>query len=120
MARYWVTAPVESKPAELFHKVWQFDLAQNVISIGWGQLGDITGMTREELAEAVASTYPEKPSQTKGLYTNMLWAFYREMLPGDYVIARRGRKMLAGIGKITGPVAYAPGRNLHVQHPGFI
>jgi len=32
MPRYWVMAPVESKPADIFDKVWQFDLAQNVIS----------------------------------------------------------------------------------------
>ena len=120
MPRYWVMAPVESKPPELFDKVWQFDLTQNVISIGWKQIGDVTGMTRDELAEAVASTYPHKPSQTKGLYTNMLWSFYHEMLPGDYVIARRGRKTLAGVGKITGYAVYSPGKNQHIHHPGFI
>lgn len=120
MPRYWVMAPVESKPTELFDKVWQFDLAQNVISIGWKQLGNVTAMTRDELSEAVAITYPDKPSQTKGLYTNMLWAFYHEMLPGDYVIARRGRKTLAGIGKVKGAAIFSPGRNQYVEHPGFL
>ncbi|MDD2390366.1 MAG: endonuclease NucS [Desulfobacterales bacterium] len=120
MPRYWVMAPVQSKPSGLFDAVWQFDRDQNVISIGWSQLGDVTGITREELAESVSAAYPGKPSQTKGLYTNMLWAFYHEMLPGDYVIARRGRKTLAGVGRITGPAAYAPARNSHVEHPGFI
>jgi len=72
MPRYWVMAPVESKPPELFDKVWQFDLAHRVISMGWKQLGDISQIGRDELAEAVASTYPDKPSQTKALYTNML------------------------------------------------
>ena len=33
MPRYWVIAPVDSKPPELFDKVWQFDLANNRISI---------------------------------------------------------------------------------------
>lgn len=113
-------APVGSKPPELFDMVWQFDLAQNLISIGWKDLGDVTAMTRDELAEAVATTYDDKPSQTKGLYTNMLWAFYHEMRPGDFVVARRGRKTLAGVGKITGPAVYAPGRNSHVEHSGFL
>jgi predicted Mrr-cat superfamily restriction endonuclease len=79
MPRYWVMAPVESKPSGLFDAVWQFDRDQNVISIGWSQLGDVTGMTNEELAQAVSTAYPEKPPQTKGLYTNMLWAFYHEL-----------------------------------------
>lgn len=120
MPRYWIMAPVESKPPDLFDRVWQFDLTHNVISIGWVQLGDVAAMTRDELAEAVATTYADKPSQTKGLYTNMLWAFYHEMRPGDFVVARRGRKTLAGVGKITGPAVYAPGRNTHVEHPGFL
>ncbi len=120
MPRYWVMAPVESKPQNLFDAVWQFDRDQNVISIGWSELGDITSMTRGELAQSVAATYPDKPLQTKGLYTNMLWAFYHEMLPGDYVIARRGRKTLAGVGRIAGPATYAPGRNSYVGHPGFL
>ena len=33
MPRYWLIAPVRAQPPELFDKVWQFDLANNVISI---------------------------------------------------------------------------------------
>ncbi len=72
MPRYWVIAPVESKPPELFDKVWQFDLANNVISIGWSELGDVSKLSREELQRAVALKYPDKPPQTHGLYANML------------------------------------------------
>lgn len=120
MSRYWVMAPVQSKPAELFDKVWQFDLAQNVISIGWDQLGDVTAMTIDELGEAVATTFPDKPSQTKGLITNMIWAFYHEIRPGDYIVARRGRKTLASVGEVTGTATYDPGKNPYIHHPGFI
>jgi len=67
MPRFWVIAPVESKQPELFDKVWQFDLANSLISIGWKQLGDVSKIGREELAGAVASTYPEKPPATKAL-----------------------------------------------------
>jgi len=61
-------APVESKPIDLFDKVWHFDLAQKVISIGWKQLGDVTAMTRDELSEAVARTYSNKPCQTVAVH----------------------------------------------------
>jgi len=120
MPRYWVIAPVESKPPELFEKVWQFDLANNVISIGWKQLGDVSRMSREELSEAVASAYPDRPPQTKGLYANMIWAFYREIGLGDFVIARRGRKTLAAVGSVSGSAVYAPGKNPAHGHPNFL
>jgi restriction system protein len=118
MPRYWVIAPVESKNAELFDKVWQFDVAENLISIGWSELGDISRMDRESLVAAIASTYAGKPATTRGLYANMLWSFYHEVVIGDLVVARRGRKTLAGIGKVVHPAEYFPGKNPFLARPG--
>jgi hypothetical protein len=120
MPRHWIIAPFEVDPPSLFDKVWQFDLANNVISIGWAKLGDVSKMSRQALAEAVASAYPEKPPGTKGLFTNMIWAFYHEIGPNDVVIARRGRKILAAIGKVTRSAVYSPAKNPHVRHPNFL
>lgn len=121
MPRYWVIAPVESKPPENFDKVWQFDVANSLISIGWYQLGDVSTMSRDELSDAVAAAYPDKPPQTKGLYSNMIWAFYHEIAPGDVVIARRGRKILAGVGKVIQSAIYAPAKNpANPGHPNFL
>jgi restriction system protein len=119
MPRYWVIAPVESKNADLFDKVWQFDVTNRVISIGWSELGDISKLDRESLAAAIASTYANKPPTTRGLYANMLWSFYHEVAIGDFVIARRGRKTLEAIGKVVQLAEYAPGKNLLLAPPGY-
>ena len=120
MPRYWIIAPVESKPPELCDKVWQFDLANNLISIGWEQLGDVSKMSREELSAVVASTYPDKPPATEGLYTNMIWVFYHEIAPGDFVMARRGRKILAAVGTVNRSAFYAPGKSPVHRHANFL
>ena len=120
MPRYWVIAPVESKPPELFDKVWEFDLANNLLSIGWKQLGDVFTMSRQQLSEMIAKSYLDKPQQTKGLFVNMIWAFYHEISPGDQIIARRGRKTLAAVGSVTGSPFYSPGKNPVHAHPNFI
>ena len=120
MPRYWVMAPVDSKPPERFNKVWQHDLDNGVVSIGWHELGDVTRMSREQLAAAVASTYPDKPPTTKSLYCNMLWNFYHEIRPGDLLIARRGRKVLAGVGMVTSAAGYSPGKIPLVNHVGIL
>jgi restriction system protein len=119
MPRHWVIAPVESDPKELFDKVWQFDVANNLISIGWSQLGDISKMNREALSDAVAAEYPEKPPQTKALIVNMLWAFYHDISLADFVIARRGRKSLAAVGKVVRTGFYAPGKNPFLSSPDY-
>ena len=120
MPRYWVMAPVQSTPPERFDAVWQYDRDHGVISIGWEQLGDVTAITREDLAQALAAAYPDKPAATISLYKNMLWAFYHEMQPGDFVIARRGTRGLAGVGRIVGPATFGARRHPHVGHSGFI
>ena len=110
MPRYWVIAPVESKPPELFDRVWQFDSANNCISIGWSGLGDISQLSKDALAAKIAKACPAKPAQTKSLITNMNWSFFHEIKPGDIVIARRGRKILAAVGKVTSRATYSPGK----------
>jgi restriction system protein len=120
MTRYWVVAPIEAHPSDVFERVWQFDLANNLISIGWNELGDVSTMNREELAAAVGAKYPDKPLATQSLIANMFWAFFHEITPGDFVIARKGRKTLAGIGRVTGPATYAPGKSPLHRHPNFL
>jgi restriction system protein len=117
MPRYWIIAPVSAESPDLFDKVWQFDLANNFISIGWARLGDVSKMSRQELFEAVASTYPER---AQGLVTNMIWAFYHEIGPGDFVIARRGLKILVAVGKVTQSAVYSPGKIPHIDHANIL
>ena len=118
MQRYWIIAPYRSKDVGFFDKVWQFDQTNNTISIGWSQLGDVSKMDRQTLANAVAQAYPGSPMATKSLFANMIWAFYHEIGLGDIVLARRGRKTLAAVGTVTKTAYYAPGKNPHLSMPG--
>lgn len=120
MSRTWIIAAVESNPPELFDRVWKFDVENHVISIGWRQLEDVSNLDRNGLAERVAETYPQKPLSTQSLYANMLWAFYNEIVVGDRIFARRGRKCLMAVGRVTGPARYAPDFNPHCDHQNFL
>lgn len=119
MTRYWVIAPVESKSPELFDNVWGFDLANDLISIGWDELGDYSMYSRDQLRDKVANTWPDKPPQTLSLIANMLHSFYHEIKPGDVVVARRGRKILAGIGTVIGTAAYRPKVNPYLASDDY-
>ena len=120
MPRYWIIAPRASKPTELFDKVWQFDLANNLISIGWAKLGDVSKMSREQLSEAVALTYPDKPPATKSHRVKTFWDFYHEIAIGDFIIARRGRKTLAAVGKVSRSAFRAPRKHPALDHQNFL
>ncbi len=50
----------------------------------------------------------------------MIWAFYHEIAPGDVVLARRGRKILAGVGTVSETAFYTPEKSSVHSHPSFL
>ena len=112
MPRYWVIAPYEAAKYDFYNTVWQFDQANDTISIGFGQLGDVSNMDRQTLNNNVAQTFPGRR------IAHMIWAFYHEIGLGDIVLARRGRKTLVGVGTVTRTAYYQPGRNPYLAPPG--
>lgn len=117
MPRYWVIAPFSSIEADMFERVWEFDLANGCISIGWSRLGDVSALDRQTLATAVSTAFPDKPQGTRTLIANMLWAFFHEIQPGDIILARRGRRVLAAVGEVVRSGYYALGKNPALAAP---
>jgi len=109
MKRYWVIAPYDADVPEVWEKVWQFDLANEVISIGWKELGDFSSLSESELRAAMQQSYSHTHS------FNMLWNFYHSIQAGDIVIARKGLKKIAGVGTVTKPAYYSQDQNVQAS-----
>jgi restriction system protein len=120
MPRYWIIAPVEADPSDVFDKAWEFDLSHDIISIGWASLGDTSKMSREQLEEAVAAAYPDRPPASKKYIARTIWTFEHEIAIGDWVIARRGLKVREAVGQVSQPAFYEPGKNPVLDHPRFL
>jgi len=119
MPRYWIIAPYENN--ETYESVWKFDLEKRCISIGWHEIGDPSKLSHEELVAAVAKAYSTKPPPTHKLIANMVWAFFHEISPGDVIVARQGKSIVAGVGDVgSQPATYTPKRNPSINHPNFI
>ncbi|MGQ9573178.1 MAG: hypothetical protein ACUVV3_08340 [Dehalococcoidia bacterium] len=103
MARCWVIAPYPSTEQEAFEQVWEYDLRNGVIAIGWRELGDISELTEDQLKARIREVYGDS---NLTLYFNILWRFYHVLEPGDVVVARRGRKTIAAVGSVTGRAFY--------------
>jgi len=64
-----------------------YNLEQNVITIGWSWLGDISKIdNKEELRELQQQVDPEHPNKTSSGYTTKLWQFFDEMEIGDLIV----------------------------------
>lgn len=127
LPRYWVIAPFDVRQPEYWERIWASDLGNNVISIGWAEVGDVLGLDRDGLRAAVDAAYPADPPAVRGLFTRMLWDFCHEIGPGDIVIARRGTRRIAAIGVVTRSAYYdtehdqtlfPPGHGGHPFHIG--
>lgn len=103
MARYWVIAPYLSTEQKAFEQVWEYDLRNGVIAIGWRDLGDISELTEDQLKVRIRELYGDR---NLTLYSNILWRFYHVVEPGDMVVARRGRKTIAAVGSVTARAFY--------------
>ena len=103
MVRYWVIAPYRNQRIEendrswhpdAFETAWRYDLANSVISIGWYELGDLTGVPRNEIRRRYVQKFEDECARE---YIN-LQRFWHDISPGDRIIARFGVKKIVGLG----------------------
>jgi hypothetical protein len=105
MRTCWAVAPYDSEIPDVFQRAWSYDLGQNVIAIGWSELGNPMGLSRAELEQRASQTWPDDlRAPTRA--TSSLWPFLHKIQVGDMVVARRGVKTLIGIGSVTRPAYF--------------
>jgi 5-methylcytosine-specific restriction protein B len=103
----WLYAPGEGA------KMWPDCKDNNLISIGWEEVGDLTGFdTKDELDMAVDKVFPEDPT-TMTNSKRCLWDFSHEMDEGDIVYAKQGLYSILGRGIVESGYIYDPTRKLY-------
>jgi len=132
MSRYWVVAPyfadITSPNSVIFDRVWSYDLNHSTIAIGWNSLEDVSILSKPELGLVYRKKYPDSSLSHTTLVVNMIWSFYHEIKPGDIIIARKGRKIIVGIGTVTGMPFYDKEKgikrvgnsNIYYDYPNFL
>jgi hypothetical protein len=106
MTRYWIVAPYNSTKPEIWEKVWNYDIANDTIAIGWADLGDISSLDEEGLRKLINDKYPDMTPGLKTWSFNSMWNFWHNIKENDIIIARRGTKKIAGIGRVTHTAFY--------------
>lgn len=114
MTRYWVISPTGVDRPE-WEKVWQYDLENGIISIGWRELGEVPP-NEQDLRELIDQNFPQYKPARKTLVFGMIWDFFHSVKPGDVIIARRGRKQIAAVG-IVSRAAYHERKVAHPLEP---
>lgn len=99
--RFWKIAPGEDA------KMWKEFNESGAIVIGWGKTPDLRTIEANSIAELKQSLMPVFKEQKNSAATGakQLWAFWKEMKPGDIVCAY-GSSTVFAWGTITGEYEY--------------
>ena len=119
--RHWVITPYHYERLEEFDQCWHYDSNNGVIAIGW-DMGDVTNLPIETMRVRYDRAFPGHPGDF-----HQVRKFWREILPGDRIIARAGRKRIIGLGTVNGSPYYSleewgrRGRGItYTTHPNFL
>lgn len=96
-ARFWSV----STPA----KRWTEFRDGGFVAVAWPEIGDISGMTREEFDRALDRAAVANPGDYGHTGAAQMWTF-AAIEPGDRVVASTGPDIALGIGTVIGPYAY--------------
>ena len=94
----WVIAPGEGA------RLWSEFLELGIAAIGWDDLGDLC---EYESRDAIHGALIENGHGDNPIMASLAtWEFAHEMKKGDIVLAKRGRSVLLGWGRVTGDYSY--------------
>lgn len=103
--RWWRVAPGEGA------EDWENCRTDGDIGLGWGELGDITGLSAQQfqskLREVIATEGEDKNQANHG--GNYVWKFAHDVKEGDTIVANRGKRQVLAIGRVSSPYYFQEG-----------
>lgn len=82
-------------------------LEQNVVAIGWNDLGDLSNVkSHEELNKLFMETYPEKKPKTVANQAGQIWAFKARIQPNDWVAVPLKSRAAIAVGVVQSDYEY--------------
>ena len=108
-ARVWKIAPGEGA------RVWTEWKEGGYASMGWTDLGDLTGLTTKQW-EAVHAEACETHGWTKG-GPKQPWRLSTKVRVGDLILANRGQNEVLGVGRVTDDYYFVPGEDFGHRVP---
>jgi restriction system protein len=92
-------------------------LEQNLVTIGWDELGDLSAIhSRKELEELYKHTYPGKGIKTVYNHVGQIWAFKDRIKVEDYVVLPLKNRSAIAVGAVKSTYEYRRDLGETVHH----
>lgn len=106
---YWKISPWDwGKDPVGWEKQWRTCLKEEKIAMGWDAVGDLSGCSLPQIRNRLHKAGEFKRN------AKQLWNF-RNIRKGAIIVANRGQKETAGIGRVVGEYYYNP-KPVHFRH----
>ena len=100
-ARYWLYAPGNNA------LLWDDCVNRGVMTIGWGELGDLSEYeSRDSIIAKMKEIHGDESSYWMDSFA--MWQFSHVIKPGDVIIAKKGRSRIVGRGIVESGYYYNP------------
>ncbi len=99
MNAIWVISPFSNKYPDEWERIWRFNLAHGIASLGFRRLGNCKNLDLDTMVVRHRQAYPDWHGREYN-DCHQVARFYSEIQLGDLVLTRRGTWILAGIGRV--------------------
>ena len=117
MSTIWVIAPFDYEEPEKWQEVWESNLREGFISIGWADLGNVSKLSETEIYNAHRKACPKAKPKGASSDAKVLVKFWNDIEIGQTVVARRGRKCIAAMGTVVSKPYYSTSKTKKVFRP---
>ena len=87
--------------------------------VGWGETGDVSGLSRDAIADRVVKAFPDYGPRQRGQATNTLFHLVDTMKGGDLVVTPEPASRTLLLGRVSGPYRFMdeplPGSYSHAR-----
>ena len=94
---YWIMALGEN------NRYWDKCLTTSAICMGWGDIGDLSNLSRKDIEGLLEEKYPDQKTQTN---SKTLYDFANNVKKNDYVIIKNGRLKVSGVARVVSDYYY--------------
>jgi predicted HNH restriction endonuclease len=106
MSKVWIIAPYSIDYPVDWQRIWECNLRDGFISIGWAALGNVSKLSVEQIAKLHKEKWENSSHKSAVRDAHCLFNFWNNLQVKDTIVARRGRKAIAAVGRVIGKPYY--------------
>jgi hypothetical protein len=79
MSRIWVISPYDYTAPEIWERVWNYNLKNKIISVGWNKLKNISGLSKDQIIDLYHRKYVHATNRQASSNASTIYIFLHDI-----------------------------------------